>query len=879
MGINQDPGSGAGGRLMGKAWARLVVLVAGLIVPQMILFGPSLVGSKVLLPLDLLALPKFYLPSTPERQGVVPGNHTLTDQITLFEFERRFATREVRAGRWPLWIPDIYAGAPFVVWDKYSPSSLIYYCFPYLVTLAWLQVLKSMLAGLGAYLAFRRLLQVGYWPAAIGAWCYPLTGFFMLWQGYPHTWVTAWFPWVLLATASAVRRPIGWGGPALAVLTCLVIITRVDTAGHVLLASALFAAWCLFEEHGKQAFSRRGLQVLAAPVAGWVLGLLLSTPYLLPLLETSRSGARMMDRSKGFEERPPVGLQALPLTVVPDIYGTTERGSYFASALIPLESAAAAYIGLLATLWLAPLAFCNAGQRSLNLFWVVLACVGLCWTLNVPGLVQILRLPGLNMMSHNRFVFVTSFAILALAVTGLEVLAQGTPARRWWFALPVLVLVVLAVWCLERAVYLPEPIATDIGKVVRDPNIKQNPNFPDMAAVERLQESFRRVALAGVARAGLGIIAWTLVWLGVRPRPSLAMALGWLLVGELLWQGYGFNPQCDPALYYPPLPAPSQLAKAPSGRVIAYSCLPANLTMAFGLRDLRGYDSIDPAGVVELLEIGRDPNDPASRATYAYARVQWYRPAFFRNRDGTVKLAPVLSMMNVRHVILLGRPKPPFQAKYLDEQRSKNNLIANLTVLLASQPFGAVAGSSYFLTVPDDYWAWENPDVVPRVFVPKKVQVLPNQLQTLADMASPDFNPREIAYVDRTVSLPANCRGSAEIVDELPRQLTIRADMQTPGLLVLSDQWDQGWQAYRNGQPVPILRTNHAIRGVELPAGQSEVVFQYEPPSVYLGLRLMMVAMGALLAWLVLPRWMAGIVTVPVDLETTYSTSCLDCRL
>ena len=41
--------------------------------------------------------------------------------------------------------------------------------------------------------------------------------------------------------------------------------------------------------------------------------------------------------------------------------------------------------------------------------------------MNSP-LVAFLRLPGINMMSHNRLVFATSFSILALAAIGLDTL-------------------------------------------------------------------------------------------------------------------------------------------------------------------------------------------------------------------------------------------------------------------------------------------------------------------------------------------------------------------------------------------------------------------------------------------------------------------------
>jgi uncharacterized membrane protein YfhO len=74
--------------------------------------------------------------------------------------------------------------------------------------------------------------------------------------------------------------------------------------------------------------------------------------------------------------------------------------------------------------------------------------------------------------------------------------------------------------------------------------------------------------------------------------------------------------------------------------------------------------------------------------------------------------------------------------------------------------------------------------------------------------------------------------------------------METPGLVVLADLWDKGWQATLNGQRVPILRTNHAIRGVVVPAGAGMLEFRYAPASFAWGLWLAGLAAVALLAWL-----------------------------
>ncbi|HZY87414.1 MAG TPA: hypothetical protein VFE78_21435, partial [Gemmataceae bacterium] len=760
-------------------------------------------GAKILLPLDLLALEGYYLPATAEYRSVLPHDYALSDQVLNYEFSRRFASAEFRAGRVPLWSPDCFAGAPFAHFGKYSPFSLVYYCFPSPVTLAWLQLLKSLVAGVGAYLFFRRVLHVGYWPAAFGAWAYPLTGFFVLWQGYPLTFVTAWFPYVLLATDSAVRRPRGWGGPALAVLTCLTVLSgHADVAGLVLLASAAYAVWCLFDAHGRR-LTRGHAAGACAVGCGWALGLLLATPYLLPLLEYVREGDRMIRRQAGATERPGQGLTALPQAVLPEVYGSTRRGSAY---VLPegnqLESAAATYTGLLATLLLAPLAWCSPRHRSVNLLWVTLGLFAFAWALDVPGVATLLGAPLLNLLSYNRFVFVTSFALLALAVVGLDVLRQGGPGRRWWFALPAAVLLLLGGWCVYRSSHLPEPVATEIEAALA--RGERLPGVRGLEDVQQIRETFTRYYAAGAVLCGLGLASWLLVCLPPRLRPGLGAALGALAVGELLWSAYGVNPQSDPSLYYPPVPALVRLAEMPPGRILGVGCLPPNLNQSHGLRDIRGYDGIDPRRLVALLNINRDPSFPCPE----YARTQWYVPLVERTAEGRTKLPPVLNMLNVRYLIF--RAPPPTTARPLLHQ--------------------------------DDYWVVENPDALPRAYVPRRVEVVPNERYMLRRLAEKDFDPRRVAYVDRPVRLPEDCRGSAEVVEEVPGRVTVSADMETAGLLVLSDLWFTGWRAYRDGEPVPVLRANHALRGVALRAGRSTVVFRYEPASFTRGVQLLCAA-------------------------------------
>src|SRR5438067_1549978 len=105
------------GRSRSTAYRALIVL-AGIIFGQFVLYGPSLIGQKILLPLDILAQADVFIPQTPETSKIIAQNRTLTDLIYVFEPSRRFAISELRAGRLPMWAPYQFGGVPFI-WPKF----------------------------------------------------------------------------------------------------------------------------------------------------------------------------------------------------------------------------------------------------------------------------------------------------------------------------------------------------------------------------------------------------------------------------------------------------------------------------------------------------------------------------------------------------------------------------------------------------------------------------------------------------------------------------------------------------------------------------------------------------------------------------------------
>ncbi|TAL04817.1 MAG: hypothetical protein EPO07_04655, partial [Verrucomicrobia bacterium] len=486
--------------------ARGGIVIAGLVLGQILLYGPSLVGRKILLPLDTLARPGVYLPTTPETGQLAPHDRIRADLVYFLEPARRFAVSEWHSGRVPMWTPYQFSGAPFI-WPKFSPFSMLQCLTASPVVLAWSQLFAALVAGTGAYFFFRRVLGVGFWPAAVAAWCYPLTGFFVFWQGFPTCGAVHWLPWILLATHGAARQNSRWFPIWLSLVTGLVLVSgHLDVAAQVLIASGLFAIWSLYDACHPQWIPGKVRRALLSLAIAWLLGFLLAAPHVLPAVEYALSGARMDRRGTGEEERPPAGLSALPQIVLPDVYGTMGHGSLYLTKGNQLESAAATYAGLFATLVLAPLAWYSQRHRKINLFLALISLFALSWCLNIPGLVDLLRIPGLNLLSHNRLVFIASFALLTMTAVGLEVVSRDDLVWRPWSWLPPAVLCALCVWCFLRANGLPEPLASQLEQAVSHGN--RISWISDLDGVRQAQSWFVwHYRIAGIL-CGTSLVLW-----------------------------------------------------------------------------------------------------------------------------------------------------------------------------------------------------------------------------------------------------------------------------------------------------------------------------------------------------------------------------------
>jgi hypothetical protein len=147
-------------------------------------------------------------------------------------------------------------------------------------------------------------------------------------------------------------------------------------------------------------------------------------------------------------------------------------------------------------------------------------------------------------------------------------------------------------------------------------------------------------------------------------------------------------------------------------------------------------------------------------------------------------------------------------------------------------------------------WLYRVKQPVPRVYVAAAVEHETDPARTLDRLASEDFDPFVEENLDQpvTLALKNGFRGQARIAEYKSQAVTIRASLDDAGVLVLTDSFYPGWNAYVNGTQEKIYRANLFFRAVPLPAGDHIVEFRYEPTSFKIGILLSLLTFAGVIS-------------------------------
>jgi len=720
---------------------------------------------------------------------------------------RGLVGRLLREGRLPVWDPHTMCGFPLLAAMQagifYPPTWLAAFLSPgpFWTTTV---LLHLILAGLLAFGWLRKGLAMGTVGATVGAFLFMLSGYFLSRVLGGHVSQICSYPWiaaVLWRMERFLQRPSLSGWILLAGAVALLILPGFPQFPH-LVALLLLVRLTAFQIRA----GFPGWRTTAAAAGAGMAGILFCAPQLLPTLELIPEAQRVAGGSYDFAAQLSVPFYGYIGLLVPSFFGDDAALPYWGPGGIWEASGFVGVAGLL----LGTLAL--KGNHPQRRFWTVAAVLALLLVLGkegplfrifyegVPG-VRLFRPPG-------RYYSVFTIALTVLAAAGADRLWRARPevrisARRAGIAslgLVVLILAVLAMWGKNNPTdpgSWPRFVAArlaDPDAMVTDQD-RQDPAFPDRARAQ--------------ARGGLGWAAGTLalsavVLLGcarglVSGRVG-ACVLGTILIAELALYGRGFMRPHDPTQIAWPSGFVDAVRQAPGYpfRLVAPGA--RNMTMVgksqlAGLDNVGGYESMILRRYCELINAlhGRPPE-----LVWMVATVETTHP--------------VLDMLGVKlWLVAPGTPPPP-------GWRVRG---------LLNDPEG-------------DLLLVESTGAFSRAYCVPEALVIPSRDERLRMLVNPAIDLRKVVLLESPpAGAPAaGSRGPAEatVTAFAAGEYEIRTEATSDGYLVLTETWYPGWEAWVDGAPVEILRANHFVQAIRLPAGRHRVRFAFHSRRLNLGL-------------------------------------------
>jgi len=93
--------------------------------------------------------------------------------------------------------------------------------------------------------------------------------------------------------------------------------------------------------------------------------------------------------------------------------------------------------------------------------------------------------------------------------------------------------------------------------------------------------------------------------------------------------------------------------------------------------------------------------------------------------------------------------------------------------------------------------------------------------------------------------------GEIEIVSKSPNKIELNVNSDSTQFLVLSEvYYSDGWKATLDEKEIPIQKTNHILRGVEVEAGNHKLVFEFSPATYNASVTAVWI--GDILTWLLI---------------------------
>jgi hypothetical protein len=142
----------------------------------------------------------------------------------------------------------------------------------------------------------------------------------------------------------------------------------------------------------------------------------------------------------------------------------------------------------------------------------------------------------------------------------------------------------------------------------------------------------------------------------------------------------------------------------------------------------------------------------------------------------------------------------------------------------------------------------ENASALPRVYFPKAVADVSSVAESRQALETLDPAAKAIVLGPHA-PIRQDPEAAALVVSSGEQWYHIHYHAVSPSLLAVSVAWYPGWRAEMESKPLPVVRVDHALMGVIVPAGDSEIALNFHSDGFGSGLAISLVCGLVLLAF------------------------------
>ncbi len=702
--------------------------------------------------------------------------------VYFYPLKRFILDHVVTHGVLPLWNPYQFAGTSLIAnmqASMFYPLGFLYYLMPPDLAYGYSTILHFILGSLFMY-AFVRKISLSRMGAFLSAFVFAFNGFLMghLYAGH-LTFVQnyIWIPLIFLLMHELIQS----GDLKYAVTAGLVLGVQIlggfpQIAFYTILAMLLYALFNI----GLFILERRRQKirpVVIATAAMLIIGFSLAALQLLPTYEFTQLSTRSGGVSYEFATLDSMPPKHFLTFIIPHIFGTPLDGTFWGSPMKWQFWEFCGYVGILP--WILILGSIRRLVKDpIGLFFLLLLAMALFLSLGKynPFYRIIYHLPGFNdFRIPAQILFLYVFSIAVLAGKGLDYL-KAHPVRLGPYRLAIFsglsFFIILAIW-----VHVDHrSFFTALFKLSK----------PTGISYETAGQIYFTVTNAILKSLAVFVAIAIVLYLFFKRRTSFALA-GTLLIMILMVDIGSFSLPMIRSTDLDPLKNQGSslepIRRDPGmWRMMALNgCLIWNTGLWFGVQDIQGYDPLILKRYMEYINRSQD-------------------------------LGPDNKIVNIHYV------------RHLD-----NHLInmLNLKYVVDCESARIVQRS----------------DFVQRAYIVHQM-VRKDEHEILDFMMGKQFNPKDMVVLEQQSNLPkfnlrqprSNLRDSCRIVAYHQSEITVEADLKTPGFMVMSEINYPGWKVFVDGEKREILTGNYLFRTVPLEAGHHTVRFLYNPLSFTLGI-------------------------------------------